>query len=639
MERNTWLNSILCGGALAATVLVSGAWAGGGSQWIETGVGAWTEPSNWSPAAVPDGVDPTIDNGGTAQVAGTSPPTFGLLTVGSGNTGTVEISGGGVLDSNSFGIFGENSGSSGTLGISGADSSLTLFRELRFARQGTATVLIENGGALTSNTSMSTIDTIIAENAGSVGSVTIQGTGSIWQANDDLSIAMPATGTFGASGGTAELIVAAGGTLTSNGGTLSQGADADATVTVTGAGSEWDATGSDIFVGSGSGDNPAVLIVEDEGLISAIDITINPADTQPDNRTVRLGTGNAPGVLNIQRVFGAGTGGGVLEINHDAAEYHLTTDGTAAGTAVTLEAGLTVNHTGPGTTVIVGDNETNGTFNINAGTFAVDGSFFAGGFFFDPVFNVNAGGTLGGTGLVADVFVAAGGTIAPGRSAGTLTTDDLTLADGAVLEFELSTPDTIGGGVNDLIEGGRDLTLDGILNITEGAGFGAGTYRLINYSRTLVDNGLVIGTAPAGFSYSIDTAIEGEVNLVVSDDSGDISALLLPEQLSFSNVEAGQTGAPEPLLLTSTGVDPLQVMQVNLVGINASSFQIVEDLCTGQSLSQNESCDLAVTFGPAAPGLKFARLEVETNAAETLLVTPMSGIAVTADSIFADSFE
>lgn len=58
------------------------AWSAGASagvsQWIETGVGAWTDPSNWSPKGVPEGNfgdDPTIDNGGTAQVAGTAPPT------------------------------------------------------------------------------------------------------------------------------------------------------------------------------------------------------------------------------------------------------------------------------------------------------------------------------------------------------------------------------------------------------------------------------------------------------------------------------------------------------------------------------------------------------------------------------------
>lgn len=638
MQRKTWFNSILCGGALAAVASAPGAWAGGGSDWVEPGTGSWTVAENWSPARVPDdnfGDEPTIDNGGTAQVVGSTPPSFGLLTVGSGNAGSIEISAGGKLDSSSFGIFGENAGSSGTLGISGTGSSLTLFRELRFGRLGSATVLIENGGVLESNTSGSQIDTIIAENTGSVGSVTIQGAGSSWQANDDLRIAMPATGAGGASGGTAELTVAAGGTLSSQGGTLSRGDVADATVTVTGTGSQWDTNGFDIFVGSGTGDSRAVLVVEEGGRITAGDIVINSPDTQPDRRVLRLGTGGAPGVLEVQTV----TGGGVFDINHDAAGYHLTTDGTGTGTPVTIEAGLTVNHTGPGTTVFGGDNETNGTFNIDAGTFAVDGIFRAGRFIFDPVFNVNDGGTLGGTGWVADVFVEAGGRLAPGRSVGTLTTDDLTLADNAILDFELSTPGTVGGGVNDLVEAGRDLTLDGVLNIDAGPGFGAGVYRLINYARNLVDNGMAIGSAPAGFSYVVDTATEGEVNLVVTNDTGDVGALLLPGQLSLGNVEVGQTGVPEPLLLTSTGADPLQVVQVTVAGLDADAFQLTEDFCTGQSLNQNETCDLAVTFDPGSLGLKFARVEIETNAAGDPVVTPMSAIAVTADSIFADSFE
>lgn len=635
MQRNSWSNSILCAGALAAAASFPSAWAGGGSAWDNPGAGIWTAPENWSPVQVPSGVDVTIDNGGTAQVAGTAPPSFSVLSVGPANDGSIEITAGGSLDSTSFGIFGENSGSSGSLDISGAGSSLTLFRELRLGRVGAATVRIESGGVLTSNTSGSNIDTIIAENTGSVASVTIQGAGSAWQANDDLRIAMPATGAGGVSGGTAELTVAAGGTLSSNGGTLARGAVADATVTVTGTGSQWNTNGFDIFVGSGSADNRAVLIVEAEGRISGDEVIINPPPTQAGTRIVRLGTGGSPGILDIARVFG----GGIFEINHDSSDYHLTTDGADSGTAVTLEGNLTVNHTGPGTTILFGDNETSGTFNIDGGTFVVDGIFRAGQFVFDPVFNVNSGGTLGGTGFVADVFVEAGGILAPGRSAGTLNTDDLTLAESAVLEFDLSTPDTIGGGVNDLVESGRDLTLDGTLNVIEGAGFGAGTYRLINYSRNLVDNGLVIGTAPAGFSYSIDTATEGEVNLLVSDDSGDISGLLLPEQLSFGNVEFGQTGVPEPLLLSSTGADPLEVLQVTLVGLNADAFQLTEDLCTGQSLVQNQSCDLAVTFSPATPGLKFARLEIATNAAGNSLVTPMSGIAVSADSVFADSFE
>ncbi|MBL38268.1 MAG: hypothetical protein CMP07_07645 [Xanthomonadales bacterium] len=93
----------------------AGASAGGGSEWIEPGTGSWTTAENWSPASVPDSADVTIDNGGTAQVAGSAPPSFGLLTVGSANAGSIEISAGGSLDSTSFGNFGENAGSSGTL--------------------------------------------------------------------------------------------------------------------------------------------------------------------------------------------------------------------------------------------------------------------------------------------------------------------------------------------------------------------------------------------------------------------------------------------------------------------------------------------------------------------------------------------
>lgn len=609
--------------------------AGGVTDWVETGVGAWTEPSNWSPAQVPNGVDVSIDSGGTAQVAGSTPPSVDVLTVGSVNAGSIEVTASGSLDSNSFGNFGESGGSSGTLTISGAGSSLTLSRELRLGRAGAATVLIENGGVLTSNTSGSSGDTIIAENTGSLGSVTIRGIASTWQANAPLRIAMPATGAGGTSGGTAELTVAAGGTLSSKGGTLARGDVADATVSVTGTGSQWNTNGFDISVGSGNDDNRAVLVVEAGGRISGDEIIINKPPTQVGTRTVRLGTGGAPGILDIARVFG----GGVFEINHNAPEYHLTTDGTATGTPVLLEAGLTVNHNGPGTTVTAGNSEINGTFNINAGTLVVDGTFFPGQFVFDAVFNVNADGTLAGTGFVTDVFVEPGGALAPGRSVGTLTTDDLTLAENAVLEFELSTPGSVGGGVNDLVQVGRDLTLDGILNITEGSGFGAGIYRLFNYSRSLVDNGLAIGSAPAGFSYAVDTATEGEVNLVVTDDSGDIGGLLLPEQLSLENVEAGQAGIPEPLLLTGTGADPLQVVQVTLAGVDAGAFQLTEDTCSGESLNQGESCDLAVTFSPGTLGLKFARVEVETNAADNPLATPMSGIAVVSDSIFADSFE
>src|ERR1043166_338461 len=83
----------------------------------------------------------------------------------------------------------------------------------------------------------------------------------------------------------------------------------------------------------------------------------------------------------------------------------------------------------------------------------------------------------------------------------------------------------VGGGTNDLtvVSTANGLTLDGILNVTPLDGFydfGSGAaatnvYRLLNYTGTLTDNGLAIGSMPAGTRGFIDTSISGQVNLLV----------------------------------------------------------------------------------------------------------------------------
>ena len=138
---------------------------------------------------------------------------------------------------------------------------------------------------------------------------------------------------------------------------------------------------------------------------------------------------------------------------------------------------------------------------------------------------VASGATLAGTGTI-NGSVTVSGTLAPGISPGTLTINNaLTLNSSASLNFELVGNDTtVGGGVNDLVTGVTDLTLDGTLNVSE---IGAGTFllanlgdqwRLINYSGTLTDNGLTLGTMPAlsgGLSFALDTATAGQINLSI----------------------------------------------------------------------------------------------------------------------------
>jgi CHU_C Type IX secretion signal domain/HYR domain/Immunoglobulin domain/Bacterial Ig-like domain len=131
---------------------------------------------------------------------------------------------------------------------------------------------------------------------------------------------------------------------------------------------------------------------------------------------------------------------------------------------------------------------------------------------------VNVGGTLfGNTTVNAPVNVLGGAIITAGCSPGTLTINgNFTLSGTSVLNYELDTPGVVGAGVNDLIDVTGDVTLDGILDVTALAGFGPGTYRLFNYTGILTDNGLALGSLPFGFSYAINTAVLGQVDLVVT---------------------------------------------------------------------------------------------------------------------------
>ena len=147
---------------------------------------------------------------------------------------------------------------------------------------------------------------------------------------------------------------------------------------------------------------------------------------------------------------------------------------------------------------------------------------------------VVTGATLGGVGSLASVVtVNNGGIIAPGNSAGTLTIhNNLNLNDGSILNFDLNPLNqSVGGGINDLIDGVIGLTLDGTLNVNSGP-LSAGTWRLIEYSGTLIDNILQLGTvslAPLHLA-AVDTSTAGQVNLVVA---------LIPEPSSISLLIVG----------------------------------------------------------------------------------------------------
>jgi hypothetical protein len=155
---------------------------------------------------------------------------------------------------------------------------------------------------------------------------------------------------------------------------------------------------------------------------------------------------------------------------------------------------------------------------VNGGTLNVNGSI-------SGSVTVNAGGRLGGTGIVGATNINGtailAGVLAPGNSAGTLTTGTLLLTSNAKVEFEL------GVGAKDLITVNGDLTLDGALRIIELTGIPDGTYRLMDYTGLLTDNGLDLDPTFLAIhpGSTISTATATQVNLVVIPEPGSLAAL------------------------------------------------------------------------------------------------------------------
>ena len=237
--------------------------------------------------------------------------------------------------------------------------------------------------------------------------------------------------------------------------------------------------------------------------------------------TLQVGNGGTTGTLGTNNVVNNGT----LVFNRsDAITNGAAISGSGllvklAGGALTLTGANTYSG---GTTVSNGTLLVNNTIGSGTGTGAV---------------TVAGTGTLGGTGVIAGP-VAVNGTLAPGSSVGTLTvSNNLVVNAGAVLAYEL-------GAASDKTVVSSNLTLTGTLNVSNAGGFGAGTYTLFTYGGTLAYTNVSIGTAPAGYTYTISTNTAGQVNLVVT------SLLTAFEQWQINYF--GSTTNP----LAAAGADP-----------------------------------------------------------------------------------
>lgn len=207
---------------------------------------------------------------------------------------------------------------------------------------------------------------------------------------------------------------------------------------------------------------------------------------------------------------------------------------------------------GTGTWTLTGASTYTGTTTVTSGTLLVNNTTGTGTG--TNSVTVNNGGRLGGTGFIhGPVVVNSGGALVPGgNGVGTLTLrSNLTLNAGVVLSFELGATNA-----SDKVVVGANLVLGGTLNVTNLAGFGAGSYTLISYGGALTGTVPTIGSMPAGYAGSISTNTTGQVRLIVQ---------LVPSTLptigsisvSGDNVLVSGTGGPSSGLyyvLTATNI-------------------------------------------------------------------------------------
>ena len=422
---------------------------------------------------------------GSVTVDGNNDITLtGLVADASGSTGALVKSGGSVLT-----LAGANAYTGGTTLSAGSivvgDSGSLGSGALTVAGNGALSasapgIALANGvdlqGALTVNGAQ---PITLSGDINGAGSLVKDGTGTL-----------TLTGSNGYTGGT----TLTGGALVGNTDSLVGAIGTAAGTTVT-----FSQPGAGTYAGSLSGGGAVV--------IAGGDITFSGTNNYTGGTTLTSGTltGNAGSLT-----------GNIVD-NGTVVFDQNGTDGTYAGN-ITGSGSLV--KTGDATLVMTGNSNVGGGTTISQGTLQLDGTLTGG-----PV-QVSNGAQLGGTGTVtSNVALADGARLIAGTPIDPISFGgDLSLSNATELDFTLGTPDSAVTAVS--VAGA--LTLDGVLNVTNGGGLGTGVYRLFSAQGGITDNGLVYGTLPAEMT-------AGTVDLQVSPTLANLVYQAQPGDLLFWN--------------------------------------------------------------------------------------------------------
>lgn len=439
-------------------------------------------------------------------------------------TDNVLVSGGAILKVDA-GMF---VGGGGNVIVSGGGSFLLAPREDPLAssyavglyNDGSALTIRDQGAAILESLGIGISQATAPGGANGTATVTVTGT------NSSMLVAKAIDVGGGNLSNPGKFVVESGGHVVSASGSIGRsqqgsGSAGAGSAFVRGEGSQWTIE-TELRVGPLSAgqlfqevDRNANLTLSDNGVLKAQVVYLGDTAITSQNVVLRAainiggapGQPQAPGLLDIGDDINMGRFGAIV-FNHDATAYDFGTKLES----IAFQDGLIEQRAG--TTQLTG----------RLDRFTGDVQVFGGSLFVNTQIGateatVHAGGRLGGTGDVAGtIAVENGGTLAGGQGDPPLAMQTLVLNAGANVNVGI-----LGATEPVPIFSVRgDLTLDGTLNIDAPLDLRTGLYRLIDYGRTLTDNGLDIGMTPGGLdpaNFSVFLGAPGQVNLIYGADT------------------------------------------------------------------------------------------------------------------------
>ncbi|MFA6356302.1 MAG: autotransporter domain-containing protein [Candidatus Omnitrophota bacterium] len=475
------------------------------------------------------------------------------IFVGKNDDGVLNILAGGVVNDDK-GFVASEVGSTGIVNVDGANSKWTNTGGLTVGRNAPGELHITDGGAVS--------NTYVDLAYSGTGIATVDGNGSTWDSDGDFNVG---------KANTATLDVTDDGDVISNFGYVGRDATANGTATIDGAGSTW-TNDFGLTVGdSGTGK----LIISDGGSVSvtAGAGTTTIASVGGSTGTLTIGAGGASGSINTA-VINGGSGTATLKFNHTDAGYTF---------APQLTGSLKVEQNGAGTTIISGNNTYTGTTTVNAGTLRITTA-------------TGLGTTAGATSVADGATLDLNGTF-------DVDVEAVTLAEGSTLSSSSGTNSILGtvtvAGTS-IADVASSLTLSGSVLGSTGPGFqildktGAGTLTLSgtpdNTSLAVtVDAGtLILAKTPtdAGFNAASRVVVNGGTLQLGGTDNRQIWDVGLVTLNGGTFDQNGKNETIGTLVLNGGTISGLGTLTINSAAVDARSGSSSTILAGTQGLTK-----------------------------------------------------